>query len=1008
MPQNLLRQNAQGFLAFIKPLPVEGVARVCSVQEINVSDPTPAKQADLRKLLESYADCFPDQLPCTLPPVRTVNHEIDLTPGSAPPSRPAFRLSQPELDELQRQISQLLHQGLIEPSKSPFGAPVFFVKKADGSLRMVCDWRQLNKITIKNKACLPNIDDLFDCVQGSKYFSKLDLLSGYHQVRIREQDVPKTAINTAFGHYQFRVMGFGLTNAPATFQTLMNEILRPFLRKSVVVFLDDILIYSKDWKSHLRDITSVLDVLRSQSLYCKPSKCLFAAKDVKFLGHVISGSTISPDKTKIDAVSAWPRPVSVPDLRKFLGFANYFRRFIPEYAHIARPLEQSTGRYAKFDWNEVKEAAFNKLKKCLLSAPVLHLFNPAKRTRVVTDASDYAVGGVLLQESQPSEWHPVAYCSRRLTSTEQNYTTMDREVMAMIFALQMWKLYLYQPFEVVTDNQAVTYLQSKSNLSKREARWIQFLTDFQFTIIHQPGHKNVADPLSRRPDYKLNVLQTTVNLDSGILQRIKKGYKKDSELQAIINRLISSNSSDSFHERYLWDEKQSLLFLKEDPPRLCIPQGSVRLRLLQEHHDCLIAGHQGRDRTLARLQRTFYWPGLPRDVQRFIQSCETCQRCKGNRVHQGLLQPLPVPDRPWNHISMDFIVGLPTSVDGYDAIYTFVDRLSKYVHLVPTTQTVDAKGSAELYVQNVFRLHGLSKSIVSDRDPRFTATFFQEIFNLLGTQLKFSTSNHPETDGQTERMNRIVGDVLRCFVNHRQNNWSTLLPLCEFAINDMVQGSTNETPFFINLGYHPRSPSDFLTPNIGSTSTGEDSRLWLSSRQEAISAARDSMIAAQARQSRYADQSRVDTTFSVGDYVMVHRDFICTSVARDQPCIKLRPKWFGPYKISSIPSSTTVKLKLPADCRFHPVFHVSALKRYHKNMFQGRSQLPPAPFTDKEGHERYIVDKVLSSRTRHGKTQYLVKWLGYVDPTWEPSQYLMDESGLPIIPLRDFLLHSNK
>ena len=276
---------------------------------------------------------------------------------------------------------------------------------------------------------------------------------------------------------------------------------------------------------------------------------------------------------------------------------------------------------------------------------------------------------------------------------------------------------------------------------------------------------------------------------------------------------------------------------------------------------------------------------------------------------------------------MDLITGLPKSPEGYDSIYTFVDRLSKCVHLAPTYQSIDAKGAAELYIQNIFRLHGMSKSIICDRDPRFTAAFFKEVFGQLGTQLKFSTSNHPETDGQTERMNRVVGDMLRCFANHRQNNWSSLLAMCEFAINDMVQGSTNETPFLINFGQHPRSPADFVLPAVGG---GDESHEWLAVRKEAIESARDEMVAAQARQSRYADQDRRDVSFKVGDLVMVHRDFLITPAARDQTCVKLRPRWFGPYKVVAAVSSTAYKLQLPTDCRAHPVFHVSALKHHFK------------------------------------------------------------------------------
>ena len=355
----------------------------CSIDAVKV-EANGSKHQELLALLRKHAQSFPSELPKSLPPLRSVNHDIDIVGCDSPPSRPPIRLSQPELDELQRQLEDLLRRGFIEPSKSPFGAPVFFVKKADGTLRLVCDWRQLNKVTIKTQACLPSVDDLFDTVQGSRYFSRLDLMSGYNQVRVNPPDIPKTAINTAFGHFQFTVMGFGLTNAPATFTALMNHILRPFLRRSVVVFLDDILIFSRSWQDHLKHLDEVLSALEQEKMFCKPSKCLFAASKVKFLGHVVSGECLEADPDKLSVVQTWPCPESVSDVRKFLGFANFFRRFIERFAAISRPLEELTGKYAQFCWTPACQRAFDCLRQALVSAPVLRLPDTNKLFRHLT------------------------------------------------------------------------------------------------------------------------------------------------------------------------------------------------------------------------------------------------------------------------------------------------------------------------------------------------------------------------------------------------------------------------------------------------------------------------------------------------------------------------------------------------------------------------------------------------------------------------------------------------
>ena len=328
-------------------------------------------------------------------------------------------------------------------SRSPYRAPVFFIKKSDGSFSLVCDWRELNKITVKNEACLRNIDDIFDTIQGSKYFTKLDLRSGYNQVRVRDEDVAKTTMNTPLGHYEFKVMGFGLCNALATFQSLMNDVLRPYVRKFVVVFLEDILIFSQNWKEHFKHVRLVLETLKHQ-LYCKPSKCLVGATETLYLGHCITGITIAPDRKKLEAVENWPEPRNVSQVRNFLGFANYFRILVCQYAELAKPLDQITGRHRVFSWNEERQQAFEDIKSALITAPVLHLSDVSKPFGIHTDASDMALGAVLLQEYDDN-WQTVAYASRKLTPAEKNYTIMERETLAVVFARKTWRLYLFNP-----------------------------------------------------------------------------------------------------------------------------------------------------------------------------------------------------------------------------------------------------------------------------------------------------------------------------------------------------------------------------------------------------------------------------------------------------------------------------------------------------------------------------------------------------------------------------------
>ena len=583
----------------------------------------------------------------------------------------------------------------------------------------------------------------------------------------------------------------------------------------------------------------------------------------------------------MEAVRDWPVPNSVSEVRSFLGFVNYFRRFIPRYIELARHLDEITGKHARFSWNESGQKSFESLKSALLNPPVLQLADTSRPFILHTDASDLAIGAVLLQADE-LEQHPVAYASQKLTSAERNYTIAEREkTLAVVFALQTWKLYLFKHFDIFTDNQAVVYLRSKPHLSKREARWAEFLAEFNFSIRHIPGKENTADSLSWQSEPRLwaelGSLEFSLDLHPDEAKEIEDGYADDRELSHIINRLRSVGDNDSFRDKYFWDEENKRLYLIDSSPAcLCIPKGPIRLKILQENHDCISAGHPGRDRTFWNLSRHFYWPGMGRSVKDFVKTCDSCQRNQCARMRTGLLQPIPIPVRPWESISMDFIMGLPKTERQRDAIFTFVDSLTKYVHVIPTKSTIDAEGAARLHVYNVFAYHGLSKSIVSDRDPRFTSAFFKEVFSLLGVKLNMNTANHPQTDGMTERVNRIVEDTLRFFVNHRQTNWDELLALCQFSMNNSFSTSTEDTPFYLMSGQHPVTPSTLVDCRTSCDFEHSSPRGWLQQREAALQLARDCLVSAQVRQAFYYDQGRKEAPFKVGDSVLVDREFLIT------------------------------------------------------------------------------------------------------------------------------------
>ena len=475
-------------------------------------------QIELENILvvKDFPDVFLEELP-GIPPVREVELSIEILPGTAPTSRAPYRMAPTELKELKIQLQELLDKGFILPSVSPWGAPVLFMKKKDGTLRMCIDYRQINKVTVKNKYPLPRIEDLFDQLKGAGVFSKIDLRSGYYQLRVKDVDVPKTAFRTRYGHYEFLVMPFGLTNAPATFMDLMNRVFRPYLDKFVVVFIDDILVYSRDEQEHLK---IVLQTLREKKLYAKLSKCDFWLKEISFLGHIVSTEGIRVDPVKIEAVVNWKSPQSVTEVRSFLGLAGYYRRFVKGFSVIASSLTKLLRKGVMFEWSDKCQNSFEQLKEMLVEAPVLTQPTSGKEYTLYSDASGIGLGCVLMQDEKV-----VAYASRQLKPYEQNYPTHDLELAAVVFALKIWRHYLYgEKCIIYTYHKSLKYLLTQKELNLRQHRWLELFKDYDCIIDYHPGKANVvADALSRKAMATLSFQHSEWRLtdDGAILAQLK-------------------------------------------------------------------------------------------------------------------------------------------------------------------------------------------------------------------------------------------------------------------------------------------------------------------------------------------------------------------------------------------------------------------------------------------------------------------------------------------------------
>ncbi|GJT08401.1 putative reverse transcriptase domain-containing protein [Tanacetum coccineum] len=560
------------------------------------------------------------------PPIREIEFQIKLIPGATPVAKSPYRLAPSELEELSGQLKELQDKGFIRPSSSPWGALVLFVKKKRCSSRICIDYRELNKLTVKNRYPLPRIDDLFVSVKGSQFFSKIDLRSGYHQLRVHEDDIPKTAFRTRYGHFEFTVMPFGLTNAPAVFMDLMNRVCRPYLDKFVIVFIDDILIYSKTQEEHVEHLRLVLGLLKKEKLYAKFSKCEFWLREVQFLGHVINGDGIHVDPSKIEVVKNWKAPRTPTEVRSFLGLAGYYRRFIENFSKIAKSLTILTQKGKVFDWGEEQELAFQTLKDKLCNAPVLALPDGPEDFVVYCDASRIGLGYVLMQRGKV-----IAYASRQLKIHEKNYTTHDLELGAVVFALKIWRHYLYGTKSVIyTDHKSLQHIFSQKELNMRQRRWIELFSDYDCEIRYHPGKANVvADALSRKERVKpKRVRAMNMTLQSSIKDRILAAQKEvvdeSAGLQKGLDEMIEQRSDGTLY--YL--------------DRIWVPlKGDVRTLIMDEAHKSKYSIHLGADKMYYDLRDRYWWPGMKKDIAEYVSKCLTCLKVKAEHQRpSGLLQ----------------------------------------------------------------------------------------------------------------------------------------------------------------------------------------------------------------------------------------------------------------------------------------------------------------------------------------------------------------------------------
>lgn len=789
-------------------------------------------------LLCEYKDVFPDEIPPGKPLSKGVEHAIDLEPGSTYCVTRQWPLPKDQVDYIDDFFQKKHEAGLVRESISPYSSPTFCVKKATGGWRIVHAYNKLNAATIPAQTPIPRKDVLIDSMGGSTIFTTIDLRDGFYQILTREADVPKTAVSTPSGMlWEWLVMPQGLKNAPATFNRLVQNAMRKH-RSYAPAYFDDIYIHSSPSKDqtaieiHLNHLRKVFDTMREYKLYSNLKKCIFCVEEIPVLGCYVGVHGVRADPEKVEAITKWQEPKDVKTLRKFLGLATYLHRYAENYAQIARPLSDLLKKDNQWDWSEECQLAFNEIKASLVKAPILALPDYSRSFSVVCDASDYAIGCALMQKDLEGQQRVISYQSRLLKPAERNYPVHDKELLSIKYALMKFRVHLLggKPFVVYTDHASLRIAVNTPHLSQRMARWLSFFAEYDFKVEYKPGKDNIlADALSR-PDlevaviharrdvpndteYQLSVV-TVSEVSNTLKEELAEAYKEDDVCKRLIAFLSEGDATalteslSSRVARFSYDE--GLLYHKVseyDYPRIVVPNDTdLRIRIMDEFHETPYAGHLGREKTFLNVAAHYWWPHLIKWITTYVRSCESCQRVKVAPSVQAPLKPMPIPLECWNTVSLDFVFGLPPDVNGNTGVVVFVCSVSKQVHIAPCKETVTAEQSAKLFLQHVFRYHGMPKRLVSDRDPRFTSHFWKELFCLLGTDLAMSTAAHPETDGQTERVNRVVEDILRSLCDEDPKGWSNLLVFVEFAINNSTHSSTGLTPFFANGLRHPHVP----------------------------------------------------------------------------------------------------------------------------------------------------------------------------------------------------------
>lgn len=910
---------------------------------------TAQQELELQKLLDQYDDIFVTRNE-NIGIAPFIKHEID-TGDAAPIRCKPFRVSHKEQQVIRKMVDEMLEAGVIRPSKSLWASPVVLVKKkGTHELRFCADYRKLNKVTKVDPYPIPNMEAVLETLSGNHWFSKLDIKAMYWQVLMDEASKPKTAFVVHCGHYEFNVMPFGLVSAPMTAMRVMNELIKD-MTANAFVFYDDILVYNSNFETHLRALELLFQKLRGANITLNRNKCELVMKSVTYLGHLISPQGILPDPNKVRAVAAFKPPENTTQARSFIGLCNFFRRYIKGFSSIAKPIHDTIKVNQPFVWTQEAQTAMEELKKRLISPPILVHYDQESEPIIRCDASGYGLGAVLMQKSEdPRKRGVIAYASRVLSKEERNYATTHKECLALIFAVKQWRYYLFgKHFTIVTDHHALCWLMKTKDLNGQLARWSLILQEFTFTIRYESGKlHDDADCLSRNPIPADDNAESEANVPTWPICALR-GRQRAERLLAKHDLVVPT--FDVADEQRGDDFCKDIIRILEDPGAtrkekrklkhfmlanrqlyrrskrnktiylLVIPKSMVKF-VLEQAHDAPSAGHFGIKRTTETLRSRFFWKTLDQDVKQYVRTCDKCQKKKSdNRRKEGLMIPMPIPTQPFEIVGADLLGPLPLSTSKKNHILVMTDYLTKFVIASPMRKTTTER-IADHLKRLLFFKFGVPKTIITDNGSNLTSYEMRQMFELLKITHKTTCPYRPQTNGQTERYNRVIGSQLAIFASSKPQEWDRYLDALVFAYNTTIHSSHLQTPYYLVHAREARKFIDLVAENPKQYAQDVNGDLTdLDIIKEARSFAKSLIESSQLRAKQRYDSNRVNAIYKVGDLVLMKKQMI-------KGPKKLSFPYEGPFKVVKRLNDVNIQIASVEFPGEQHIVHVSQVKPY--------------------------------------------------------------------------------